>query len=527
MNKSVASIKDLSDYEFQFGAERLTIDHLVALACGDARGVVSDLATSNMQRSADTVAKLHAEGAAVYGITTSVGASVDTPVPPELSAEFSLNLLRMHGVGTGRVLDDHESAAVLATRISSLATGKSGVRPIVVQRLVDLLQRRALPVIPSEGSVGASGDLTPLSYVAATLAGERELRYRGVERDAADVLRELKLEPLTLGPKEALSLMNGTSVAAAITCIGWYKSRRLARLSSALTAMISAAIGGNPSHFDAFVHDARPHPGQRLAAQWIREDIEYDPDTFEQHARLQDRYSVRCAPHIIGVLIDSLAWSQQWLETEINGTSDNPVIDPDRGIAVHGGNFYGGHVGFAADSLKVAVANIAGLMDRQLMVLCNKAENDGLPANLIGVAGPEACIHNGFKAVTIATSALAAEAMKLTAPASAFSRSTELHNQDKVPMATMGARDLLRIIELTEQVSAMLTLACCQAVDLRGAEHFGQRAISVHRAVRNDVLRLEKDRRMEPDIHAVLRILRADQLPIGSPDIDTATTARS
>lgn len=520
MNKSAASIEDLFDYEFRFGAERLTIDHLIALARGDARGVVSEVAVKNMQRSADTVAKLHREGAAVYGITTSVGASVDTPVPPELSAEFSLNLLRMHGVGTGRVLDDLESAAVLATRISSLATGKSGVRPLVVQRLVDLLQHRALPVIPSEGSVGASGDLTPLSYVAATLAGERELRYRGDERDAADVLRELGIEPLKLGPKEALSLMNGTSVAAALTCIGWYRARRLARLASALTAMISTAIGGNPSHFDAFVHDARPHPGQRLAAQWIREDLEYDPDIFEQRSRLQDRYSIRCAPHIIGVLIDSLTWSQQWLETELNGASDNPVIDPERGIAVHGGNFYGGHVGFAADSLKVAVANIACLMDRQLMVLCNKTENDGLPANLVGVSGPEACIHNGFKAVTIATSALAAEAMKLTVPASAFSRSTELHNQDKVPMATMGARDLLRIIELTEQVSSMLTLASCQAVDLRGAKHFGERAISLHRAVRDKVDRLEKDRRMEADIHAVIEIIREDELPIGSHAIN-------
>jgi histidine ammonia-lyase len=520
MNTPAASIENFSEYDFAFGEDRLTIEHLYALATGSARGIVSDGARKNMQRTADTVAKLHEEGAAVYGITTSVGASVDTPVPPERSAEFSLNLLRMHGVGTGRKLSSLESAAVLATRISSLAIGKSGVRPVIVERLAELLEHRALPVIPSEGSVGASGDLTPLSYVAAVLAGEREVMYGGEERDASAVLEEIGLEPLELGPKEALSLMNGTSVATAIGALGWLSARRLARLSCALTAMVTQAIDGNPTHFDAYVHDARPHPGQRLSASWIREDLAYDPQANHEPHRLQERYSIRCAPHIVGVLIDALSWSQNWLEIELNGASDNPVIDPDRGIPVHGGNFYGGHVGFAFDSLKTAVANVACLMDRQLMVLCNKAENGGLPPNLVGVEGDEACTHNGFKAVTIATSALAAEALKLTTPASSFSRSTELHNQDKVPMATTAARDLLRIVELTESVASMLTIACCQAVDLRGTDRFATRGRTIHRQVREHVPRLREDRRMDAEIEMVSNLIRRDALAIGSQDLE-------
>jgi histidine ammonia-lyase len=205
------------------------------------------------------------------------------------------------------------------------------------------------------------------------------------------------------------------------------------------------------------------------------------------------------------------------LETEFNGVSDNPLVDVAAGRVVHGGNFYGSHVGFACDTLKVAVANIACLMDRQLTLLCNPTENDGLPANLVGVQDAKACSHNGFKAVTIAASALAAEALKMTMPASAFSRSTEQHNQDKVPMATLAARDLARVVEITEQVAAMMTLACCQAVDLRDdALQFSKRASAVRSAVREVVPTLGPDRRMDVDIAAVLALLRRNALPLAS-----------
>ena len=215
--------------------------------------------------------------------------------------------------------------------------------------------------------------------------------------------------------------------------------------------------------------------------------------------------------------LDSLRWSQSALETEFNGVSDNPLVDVEAGRVVHGGNFYGSHVGFACDTLKVAVATIACLLDRQLTLLCNPAENDGLPANLVGVQEAKACSHNGFKAVTIAASALAAEALKMTIPASAFSRSTEQHNQDKVPMATLAARDLTRIVEITEQVAAMMTLACCQAVDLRDdALKFSDRTSVMRSAVREVVPTLGPDRRMDIDIAAVLDLIRGHALPHGS-----------
>ncbi len=499
------------------GETPLSIDDVVELARGSRLPALSHDVVQRMRRSSDLVARLHEEGDAIYGVTTSVGASVDTIVPREHAAELSLNLLRMHGCGTGRILDDLESAAVLVVRLTSLAQGKSGIRAEVAERIVQLLKARVLPRIPAEGSVGASGDLTPLSYVAAALVGEREVSYRGQERPTIEALRELGIEPLVLKPKESLALMNGTSVATALACLGWYRARRIARIASTVSAMASVAVNGNRTHADPVIHEAKPHRGQQLVAEWIREDFEGVP-TRGAPQRLQDRYSIRCAPHVVGVLVDALRFAQDTLETELNGVSDNPIVDVEGERILHGGNFYGGHVAFVSDSLKVAVANIACLLDRQILLLCNPRENDGLPADLVGVEGPGACAHNGFKAVTIAASSLAAEAMKLTMPASAFSRSTELHNQDKVPMATIASRDLLRIVEITEQVVAMALLACSQALDLRDEGEEG-RVGDMRRAVRSVAPRLREDRRMDLDIRAVLGLMRTDHLPCGEIEL--------
>ncbi len=519
MSAAATKPSSQADVVRHIGDRPLTIDDVVALSRGAKRPALSREVIARMKRSADVLARLHEKGDAIYGVTTSVGASVDTVIPPHRAAELSLNVLRMHGCGTGRILDEDESAAVLIVRLSSLAQGMSGIRPEIAERLVAFLEARVLPRIPSEGSVGASGDLTPLSYVAAALVGEREMSLNGEEVSARVALESLGIAPMTLRPKEALALMNGTSVATALACLAWYRARRVARVASTISAMASLAVNGNRSHFDSVIHAAKPHPGQMLVAGWIREDLAGLPSEHEPF-RLQDRYSVRCAPHVIGVLVDALRFGRDTLETELNGVSDNPIVDVENERLLHGGNFYGGHVGFVADSLKIAVANIACLIDRQVMLMCNPRENDGLPADLVGVTGPEACTHNGFKAVTIAASSLAAEAMKNTMPASAFSRSTELHNQDKVPMATTASRDLLRILDITEQVVAMGLLAACQAYDLRGPVNVNaERIHAVHWKVRDVVPRLEEDRRMDLDIKAVLELIRNDKLPLGVSDL--------
>ena len=239
-------------------------------------------------------------------------------------------------------------------------------------------------------------------------------------------------------------------------------------------------------------------------------------------ARIQDRYSLRCAPHVIGVLVDGFEFAKNLLEIELNGIDDNPIIDPDTGDILHGGNFYGGHVAFAMDGLKVAVANIADLLDRQMNLLCSPATSAGLPANLVATKGVAMAASNGFKAMQISASALTAEALKLTMPASAFSRSTESHNQDKVSMGTIASRDCLRILELTETVAAIFQLAVCQAVDLRQQVGVGRRGRLLQKAVRKSIPMVTEDRRQDRDIDAVLGLYRESGLPVGDvsdPDL--------
>jgi len=502
----------------RFGERPLTLEELLLVARGEARAELSaDPAwRARIQSGVDWIATHLEKGEQVYGVTTGVGDSCVNPVAPELAAQLQKNLLRFHGCGTGRFLTELESATVVAARLASLVNGYSAIRPVILERLCELLNRRVLPVIPAEGSVGASGDLTPLSYLAATIVGESEVYWRGKIVPAAMGVAEAGLAPIALEAKEALSLMNGTSVMTALGCLAFEQAVRLARFSAALTAMASDVTGGNPQHFDDRIFLAKPHPGQRACARWIAGDIGYDPSMKTRPRRLQDRYSIRCAPHVIGVLLDAVPFLRQLLETELNGANDNPLVDPDTGDVLHGGNFYGGHVCLAMDLLKNAVANLADLLDRQLAIVCNPAMNNGdLPANLVLRTGPDAAAHHGFKAMQISTSALAAEALKLTMPASAFSRSTECHNQDKVSMGTIAAHDCLRVIELTETVAVIHALALCQGVDIRRKEGCGKRSRAIHEAVRKRVAVNDGDRRMDVDIHAILAALRANELPLG------------
>lgn len=497
------------------GDEPLRIEQVLRLAKGTARARLSEH-PAYRERLARGVALLEqhlAEGRAVYGVTTGVGDSCETELRGDLMRALPLNLLRMHGCGTGRLLTEVESAAVVAARLASVGRGYSAVRPVVLERLCDLLNARLLPCIPAEGSVGASGDLTPLSYVAAVLVGERELLVNGVPEPAERALRQAGLSPLQLGPKESLALMNGTSVMTGLACLAVESAQRLARLASALTAMASDVLFGEPRHFDDRIFALKPHPGQRTCARWIREDIDFDAPRNADTARIQDRYSIRCAPHVIGVLLDALPHVRQTVEVELNSVNDNPLFDLASGEVLHSGNFYGGHICQVMDTLKACVASVADLLDRQLCLLCTPSMSNGLPANLVHQTDGS---HHGFKAMQISTSALTAEALKLTMPAVAFSRSTENHNQDKVSMGTIAARDALRVLELTETVASIHTLALCQAVDLRAQRNCHTRSLAIHTKVRSSISMNSADRRMDTDIAQVLTWLRNDELPVGN-----------
>lgn len=450
----------------EVGTRPLTISDV----CAVARGAPAYLnATAAFRQRIDAGAGILAEniaaGRPIYGVSTGYGDSCTVDIPAAALEELPAHLVQYHGCGLGRYFDEPTGAAIVMTRLASLAAGFSGVRFEVLQQLQALLEQRITPLIPEEGSVGASGDLTPLSYVAATLMGERQVYFRGRVCASAEALRESGLKPLKFKPKEGLALMNGTSVMTALACLAWERAEYLTRLASRITAMASLAMDGNPEHFAPGLFAAKPHAGQRQVAAWIYADL--GGARTARPTGVQDRYSIRCAPHVIGVLADALGWMRRDIEIELNSANDNPIVDPDSGTIYHGGHFYGGHIAFVTDSLKTAVANIADLLDRQLALLVDSRFNNGLPRNLSGARGVRAHLNHGFKAVQIAVSAWTAEALKLTMPASVFSRSTECHNQDKVSMGTIAARDAIRILEITEQVAAACLAAASQALEIR------------------------------------------------------------
>ena len=502
------------------GGRHLTIEDVIAVAEQGA-GVTlcqDPLWVERIERGARFLRERLADGGIVYGVNTGYGDACVVGVPPELVEALPLQLTRYHGCGMGDYLDASQTRAVMLARLNSLAHGYSGVRHLLLQHLSELINQRVLPRIPAEGSVGASGDLTPLSYVAAALIGEREVEYQGQLRPATEVLQQIGLAPLTLAPKEGLALMNGTAVMTGLACLAWRRAEVLTQLASRLTALSTLALNGRAAHFDAMLFAAKPHVGQAESAKWIRADLAGRAEAPVE--RLQDRYSIRCAPHVIGVARDALGWMRRDIETELNSANDNPLIDPDGERVLHGGNFYGGHIAFAMDALKVAVANLADLMDRQLALLVDDKFNQGLPRNLSGSDPARASINHGFKAVHIGASAWTAEALKLTMPASVFSRSTESHNQDKVSMGTIAARDCLRVLTLTEQVAAAHVLATVQAVTLRQRQQ-PESAIPLDGALAEVVQAVaarsafvDQDRALEMDLRATAEWIRSGTMPL-------------
>jgi histidine ammonia-lyase len=495
----------------RFGGAQLTIDDVVDLAHGRAKAELStdQVFRAFIQRGADFVDRVLREDGVIYGVTTGYGDSCTVIVPPELVAELPEQLYTYHGCGLGVHLTPSQTRAVLATRLASLAQGYSGVSIALLEQLTALLQHDILPLIPAEGSVGASGDLTPLSYVAAAMCGKREVIYRGERMPALRALDGAGLKPLQLRPKEGLAIMNGTSVMTALACLAFDRADYLSRIATRITALALITIDGNSHHFDEALFSVKPHPGQQVVAARLRADLASGRPARNEH-RLQDRYSIRCAPHVIGVLQDALPWLRTWIENELNSANDNPIIDANAELVLHGGHFYGGHIAFAMDGLKNAVANIADLLDRQLALMVDQRFNHGLPANLSGASEARASINHGLKALQIGASAWTAEALKLTMPASVFSRSTECHNQDKVSMGTIAARDCVRVLELTEQVVAALLIAVRQGVTLRGKiQPLSLSAVlAAHVAeLAEAVPAIAEDRALEGDLRHVMALI--------------------
>ena len=445
---------------------------------------------------------LVASGTAIYGVTTGFGDSSSRQVDPRRSEEMQRNLLRFLRVGVGPDAPDDVVRATMLIRANCAARGNSGIRAEPIELLLDLLALDILPVIPERGSVGASGDLAPLSYVAAALVGEGEVRHQGRRMSTAEALRAHALRPVALQSKEGLALVNGTSFMAAYLALAFAEATELIWIAELCTALATETRLSTDRQFADFPHRHKPHPGQIDSAAHIHrmlagsgltnsetEKVAADNKLgyVELSRGVQDPYSIRCAPHVIGVLRDTAHWVENWLNIEINSSNDNPLFDATSGEVFNSGNFYG----------------------------------LGLPPNLIPplpVDHASAGLHHGFKGAQIAASALTAEALHLTTPAASFSRSTESHNQDKVSMGTIAARHARTTGGLALDVAAIHLLALCQAADLRDADRLGPITGAVHAHVRKQIAFLDQDRPMDGDIEAIGAMIRRGELRhVGEP----------
>src|SRR6478736_4028668 len=395
----------------------LTIEDALEVSRRNRLVMLSHTAADAIRASRELKRSLISQEIPIYGVTTGLGDSAHRQISSGKTAELQRNLLRFLGCGTGPIAPPEVTRVAILLRANCLSKGNSGVRPELIERLLDLLNNDVLPLIPERGSCGASGDLVPLSYVGRTLVGETTVMFNGELGTAADALAELGLEPLALEAKEGLALTNGTSFMSAFACLAVGAARELADLCDLMTAMASEALLGNRGHFNELLFDeAKPLPGMVTCARHIRELLAHSQLAADSHElfpggldgagfreldrHVQDKYSIRCAPHVNGVLRDVLDWVERWFEIEINSSDDNPLFNVAAGRVESGGNFYGGHMGQAMDSLKVALANLCDLIDRQLELVVDEKFNRGLTANLIQrfePDHPEAGLNHGFK----------------------------------------------------------------------------------------------------------------------------------
>jgi histidine ammonia-lyase len=343
--------------------------------------------------------------------------------------------------------------------------------------------------------------------------GEREVIYQGKKMTAVKAMKKAGIKPYHYRPKEPLAMVNGTTTMTGIAVLDIERALRILSATIYATALSIHALKGNANHYHPVISEAKPFPGQTfVAAQIIRllkttkvSSRQLEDDSLET---LQDPYSLRCSPQVAGVLYDSLDWIKKWVEIEANSSNDNPIFNPATGEVLMGGNFYGGHIAFAMDGLKAALASVADMCDRQIMLLVSPSLNRGLPGDLVRKPPNEKGLRHGFKAMSISSSALTAEALKLTMPAASFSRSTESHNQDKVSMGTISARDAERICTLTERVVAIHLLAAAQACDIRNNIEARPLLAAIMGKIRSVSAPVLEDRAMDKDIENVCEAIK-------------------
>ncbi|HUF03101.1 MAG TPA: histidine ammonia-lyase [Aridibacter sp.] len=503
--------------ELLIDGESLTFDDVLAVA-GGSEGApkvsLSDAAVDRVKRSAAAVDRLIERGEVAYGITTGFGAFKDKIISPGEVEELQTNILRSHAVGVGEPLDEAQTRAVMLIRANTLARGYSGIRIETLQLLIDLLNKGILPVIPSQGSLGASGDLAPLAHMSLPLIGEGEVTVDGVRMPSAEALSKSGLEPVQLAAKEGLALTNGTTVMTALGLLQTARANWLAEAADVAGCLSLEALNGTTAAFDARIHELRPHPRQMECAANLRRILEGSGFTRgHDPANIQDAYTLRCMPQVHGACRDAIAYAEWVVNIELNAVTDNPLIfvgeDPDEIEVISGGNFHGEPLAIAMDYLAIALSELGNISERRIMRLTDEDSNAHvLPAFLTENGG----LNSGFMIVQYTAAALATENKVLSHPASVDTIPSSANVEDHVSMGVTAALKLCRISSNLEKIIALELFSAAQAVDLRRKrdQELGELAKEtgeVYSKIRKEVPFIEKDEVMYPHIEKVIGIV--------------------
>lgn len=477
----------------------LSIEEVIQIASQNYIVELSQEVCENIQKSRAVVERFVEEEIVSYGITTGFGKFSDVYINKEETGQLQTNLIISHACGVGNPLDIPISRAVMLLRVNNLARGFSGARLSTVQTLVDMLNKGVTPVIPEKGSLGASGDLAPLSHMVLTMLGLGEAYYKEERMDSALAMEKAGIQSIELSSKEGLALINGTQVMTAIGCFAVTLAETLLKQSDINTSLTMEALEGIIDAFDPKVHAARGQKGQSSSAANVRKMLENSQRITKQgEKRVQDAYALRCSAQVIGASRDAINYVKEKIEIEVNAVTDNPIIFPQEDQVISGGNFHGQPIALPMDFLGIALAELANISERRLERLVNPSLSNGLPAFLAEDGG----INSGFMIVQYSAASLVSENKVLAHPASVDSISSSANQEDHVSMGTIAARKALEIGKNAANVLAMELMGACQGIDLREKAALGKGSEPAYTLVRENISFVDKDRIMYTDINA-------------------------
>jgi histidine ammonia-lyase len=488
----------------------LTFDQVYEVAFDGAKVSLARVASEKMQASRNVVDKLVASGKTAYGINTGFGKLASVRISTEQVRQLQVNLVRSHCCGVGEPLSKSETRSMMLLRANALAKGLSGVKPATVETLCAMLNARVHPVIPSQGSVGASGDLAPLAHLAQAVIGEGHAEFHGEILPGGEALRRAKITPVQLDAKEGLSLLNGTQGMLALLSLALRDADALTDTADVAAALSLDALRGSPGAFDSRIMHARAYPGAARTARNLAHlnegsEIRESHRAAERDARVQDAYSLRCTPQVHGAVRDSLSQAREMALVELNSATDNPLVfvnEKDEGDIVSGGNFHGQPLAMAADQVAIAIATLGGISERRIEQMTNPLTSL-LPAFLT----PEPGLNSGFMIAQVTAAALASENKALATPHSVDSISTSGNQEDYVSMGMSGARRLQRMLQNLQHILSIELLCACQGIDLLAPLRTGALAKQAYDSIRAVSVKVTEDRALAPDINTISELI--------------------